>query len=81
MGAKASRYSESVGTCAGCGKQDYTSRKNARTAAKKAHPGDSCNAYECPEGTGYFHYGHLQRKIKRGHMPRALLVDGATLRR
>lgn len=51
---------DSFGKCEGCGKDCYRSRKAARTASKKHHPGDHMRAYECldaPE-VGCWHYGH-----------------------
>jgi hypothetical protein len=43
-----------------CGKRAYVSRKFARKAAKRNHPGDCVNSFRCSLNTGYWHIGHLR---------------------
>lgn len=48
--------------CDPCGKQSFTSRKVARRVRKRIRidPGrGALNAYQCPNGSGYWHLGHL----------------------
>ena len=45
--------------CEDCGKQVFRTRKEARAAGKKNHPGEHMIAYECDrKGSGLWHYGH-----------------------
>ncbi len=47
-----------VGRCSACDKIAYWSRKLARQARRRLHPGDSVlHPYRCPE-TGMWHLGH-----------------------
>jgi hypothetical protein len=63
-----------VKTCETCGKQCYTSKKNAKDAAKNRHAGDQMNAYECG---GFWHYGHLPKGVRRGSVGRDVFPRGA----
>lgn len=48
--------------CKPCGKWAYRDRQDARNAAKALHPGEhGLRAYECPQGTGMWHFGHNAR--------------------
>lgn len=68
------RYS--LGRCWWCGKFGYSSRKQAKAAAKNIHgAGNNLNAYQCTgaleEGiTGVWHFGHLNPMIVRGSWQR-----------
>ena len=53
--------------CTVCGKLVFPSRKAAKTAARRAHPGERMNAYRC---NGWWHYGHLMPYVKSGRHPR-----------
>jgi hypothetical protein len=55
-----------AGFCVPCGKYTYPTRKDAKAALRRAHPGDHQTAYACPEGTGYWHFGHSDAKHLRG---------------
>lgn len=56
-GGAVGRGARWTGTCWSCGKTSYTSRRLARTAARKVHPEEKMHAYPC-KGSGYWHYGH-----------------------
>lgn len=47
-----------VGTCRGCGKRRYPTRRDARRAARLAHPGEHLRAYPCGM---FWHLGHPRR--------------------
>lgn len=48
--------------CSVCGKQGcFRSRKEARAARRRIHPGERMRAYQC--GSGYWHFGHLPDHI------------------
>lgn len=64
-------------TCPVCGKGTYLSRKDARTAARRNHPGARLHAYECEPGSGRWHYGHLPRRKADPHFP-APPIEGDT---
>lgn len=48
-----------VGRCPDCGKARYTTRSNAKKAAKSLFPWDAFSVYICGD---YYHYGHNYRK-------------------
>lgn len=49
-----------VATCTWCDKGIYVSRKAAKRASKRHHPGSTFNAYRCPATAGeLWHYGTL----------------------
>lgn len=48
-------------TCLSCGKRAYVSRSAGKQAAKKNHPDDLLNTYQCPVNPQYWHNGHSQR--------------------
>ena len=54
--------------CEDCGKLRYLSRKAARLAARRGHPGESMSTYRCGD---YWHIGHTPYAIKRGFKERA----------
>ncbi|GGM64228.1 hypothetical protein GCM10012275_38470 [Longimycelium tulufanense] len=60
------------GWCSRCRKNAYTTRKNARRAAKNLHPDGRLNAYRCPAGIGW-HFGHLhpddRNRLQRQNNP------------
>lgn len=53
-GREANPYS-SIGPCPECGKQCYETRAAARREAKRIHPGERLNAYQCGL---WWHIGH-----------------------
>lgn len=55
------------GACPACGKLMFDSRKVAKAAARRAHPGERLNAYQCGD---WWHYGHLMPYVKVGDTPR-----------
>lgn len=52
-----------VGTCPRCGKRSFTSRRNARRAARAIHPDTPLRAYRCGQ---HWHYGHTPDWVRRG---------------
>lgn len=58
-----------IGTCFACGKLSWSSKKTAKNAAKRNHPGERLSVYEC---SGYWHYGHLDYPIMRGIKKRGI---------
>lgn len=59
------------GRCSTCRKILWPSRKAAKAAARRRHPGEHMSTYACPNG-GY-HYGHLAEPIVAGDATRAEL--------
>lgn len=52
-----------ISTCAICGKLgNFPSRKAARQARRRYHPGEHMRAYEC-DIPGVWHYGHLPAHV------------------
>ena len=51
--------------CASCGKLHYPSRKAARKAARRKHPGERLSAYQACGGYGW-HIGHLPGAVVHG---------------
>jgi hypothetical protein len=51
----------SHGRCVTCGKLNYSSRHDAKEAARVYHPNDNgLRPYRCPEeGSSQWHYGHI----------------------
>ncbi|WP_409186697.1 hypothetical protein F9C11_21650 [Amycolatopsis sp. VS8301801F10] len=61
MTARALDYSDKAFTwCTRCEKKTWPSRRAARRAAKRHHPGHVLNAYPCPHQHVGWHYGHLR---------------------
>lgn len=63
--------------CSACGKKTWRSRKAARRAARRAHPGRAglLDEYPCPAGTPSgdgvgWHYGHLRQAVRAGSAAR-----------
>lgn len=58
---------EAAGTCMGCGKMVYLTRKAAKAAARVLYPGDHLSEYACvTEGGRGWHIGHLPPHVMRG---------------
>lgn len=55
-----------VARCRECGKGCYPSRKQARSAARRNHPGEHKQAYRCAADPRYWHYGRLDYASLRG---------------
>lgn len=53
----------SVGVCPTCGKRRYPTRRDARRAARLAHPGEHMRAYPCGS---FWHLGHPRYSGTRG---------------
>lgn len=70
----------SVGTCPTCHKRTFRRRKDARQAARRAHPDDHMAAYACPTGDGW-HYGHLPTDVRKGRATRGEVYSDTTTRR
>jgi hypothetical protein len=64
------KHSPSRGTCEDCGKQLWATRRDARQAARRIHPGEALHTYLCPHGNGGHHIGHLPAAIVRGRVTR-----------
>lgn len=60
MTASRNRFSYTDGQCQRCGKiGTFRSRKAARAARRRLHPGEKLHAYECGgPGSGRWHIGH-----------------------
>ena len=63
----------SLGRCGYCGKFIYRSRKVAKKAADRIHPGAHLRAYECHKAladgvAGRWHFGHLPDWVMRGRL-------------
>lgn len=74
-GARRSRdlAGRGVGTCEACGKLAHPDRKAAKRA--RTRMGDhKLSAYPCPDGTGYWHLGHLPKAVVWGDVDRSELV-------
>ena len=56
--------------CASCGKRYYVSRKVARKAARRNHPGQHMSAYLGCDGSGW-HLGHLPGVVTSGTYDRS----------
>jgi hypothetical protein len=65
--------------CDSCRKRGYYTRKAARAGARTYHPNEKgVSVYECPEGTGMWHIGHLPRVVvERGTVARAAIFDSS----
>lgn len=50
-----------------CAKTAYSSRKRARRAIRRLHPGDQLRAYRCRR-CGWFHAGHNPPEVTSGLM-------------
>lgn len=59
---------ESVGTCSTCGKQCWSSKRYAKNAARRIHPGEKLSIYQCGD---YWHFGHLNYSTARGYAARS----------
>lgn len=62
------------GTCWACGKRSYSSKKEAKQTARRTHPGEQLDTYECHSNAGAYHYGHLPQRVKEGRIPRSMLA-------
>jgi hypothetical protein len=58
-----------IGTCEHCGKGCWTSKKIAKAAARRNHPGERLSVYECGR---WWHYGHLDYPVLRGIKARGM---------
>lgn len=63
---KKHRDSGPVGTCIGCGKMCFTSRKTAKKYVTDAFPNQGMSVYRCEEDIRYFHFGHTPYMVARG---------------
>lgn len=58
-------------------KRGYSSKREAKRAAKRWHPGEHLDAYPCDRGTGLWHIGHLPSGVlRRGTVDRRTLATG-----
>lgn len=55
-----------IGTCPDKGKRQYTSRSEARTAARATPGGEDLHAWRC-ESCGFFHLGHGYNMSREEH--------------
>lgn len=53
-----------IRTCPTCGKMAYSTRNDAKKAAKRVNPAAHLSVYRCD--TGYWHFGKLSPLISRG---------------
>lgn len=56
--------------CPQTGKRGFRSKKDAKTAMRRAHPNGAMNAYRC-SACRLWHYGHLPASIIRGNATRS----------
>lgn len=54
-------------TCRSCEKRTYDSRREARAAARRAHPDDLLAAYACPHNPQWWHIGHANPHCRNGN--------------
>ncbi|WP_431781764.1 hypothetical protein [Streptomyces chumphonensis] len=54
-----------LGTCTTTGKRRYTSRRHARSSARRLHPGTPLRAYQC-HACHDWHIGNLPHRVKNG---------------
>lgn len=64
-----------MGWCERDRKLLYTSKKNAKKAAREHSPGGHGTAYPCPEIEHLWHWGHLGPAVSRGSMSRSQRYD------
>lgn len=64
-----------VGRCRRCGKRRYPTRRDARRAARLAHPGEHLRAYRCG---GYWHIGHPTRTTRLTGVRPAITAETPT---
>ena len=50
------------GICGVCGCGGYRSRKAAKRSARRRYPGAHMREYECPGGTGLWHFGPVRKR-------------------
>jgi hypothetical protein len=62
--------SDPVGRCPVCGKLRFYSRQQARRFVRRVLPGELYSFYDCG---GFWHFGHLPRSVRNGHLSRAHL--------
>lgn len=69
--------------CEACGKRGYFSRKVARAAREMWHPGEKgIRPYDCPEGTGLVHLGHMPQAVRqRGILSAAQAAENSRRKR
>jgi len=58
-------FTRAVGTCVSCGKQNYLTRADAKSAARAVNPAEHFSPYECI--SGYWHFGKLSTTVARGY--------------
>lgn len=59
-----------AGRCGATGKRMWSTRRRARTAARRVNPGEHMSAYRC-DGCGWFHIGHIPRAVVDGVIERS----------
>jgi ribosomal protein L37E len=57
-------------TCAACGKQSYSSKKNVKAAAARLYPGDRMRVYECEPASGRWHMTSQPADVTAAHRDR-----------
>lgn len=69
-----------VGWCRTHGKNLYRSRRAARRAARRFHPGDHLSSYPCDEHSARWHIGHLPAAVTAGEQARSDITPPETIR-
>jgi len=64
---------ENGGCCSTCGKVRYLSRKDAKAAHRRLHPGTPLHVYRCGDA---YHLGHLPFVVERGQVDRRTHYQG-----
>lgn len=60
-------------TCPTTGKKMWSSRREAKLAARRVNRGEHMSAYRC-EGCDWFHIGHIPEAVRTGERSRDQLV-------
>lgn len=60
----------SIGRCQPHGKMLFRNRKLAKLHARRLHPAEHLNPYECEGVPGMWHYGHLPAAVASGDISR-----------
>lgn len=64
------RQASTRGRCEQCQKILYATRRAAKSALRRLHPGEHMSPYACPAGLPGYHVGHLPRVVRKGNTDR-----------
>lgn len=60
------QHIRTIGTCPDCGKKRFSSRQDAKRAARRLFPGTCLRPYQCGQ---FWHIGRTSRWRRRGDTP------------